>query len=89
MYYDHGTFGTCHNSGFRGPFDTLTSALDVILRALSLETSFRVNNLPNNTVLEFENRLQMEWKGRGGPGAAAPGRGVWGCVASKTTNKID
>ena len=48
--------GTCHNSGSRSPFDTLTSALGMIFQAPSITDGFRARFLPNNAVLDTEKR---------------------------------
>ena len=49
--------GTCHNSGSRSPFYTLTSALDIIFQAASIEHGFRASFLSNNTVLDIKKPL--------------------------------
>ena len=52
MYHDHVTFGICDNSGSRSPFDTLTSALDMICQAASIERGLKGSTLPKNMMFE-------------------------------------
>ena len=52
MYYDHRIFEMFHSSGSRRPFDILTSTLDVIFRAQSIEYGFRANTLQKISVID-------------------------------------
>jgi len=49
---------TCHNSGSRRPFDTLTSALDRKFQTTSFEHSFRARFRQNKAVLDPNNDLR-------------------------------
>ena len=60
---------TCHISGSRRPFDTLTSALDRKFRDTSIEHGFTPNFIPNKTVFKTKNgfpdpekKLKFEWE---------------------------
>ena len=74
--------GTCHNSGSRSPFDTLSSALDVIFQIASIEHGFRATTLPNNTVLKQKLIQRQSQKVAGVRGRQPPGksRGGWGAA---------
>ena len=73
---------TCHNSGSRSPFDTLSSALDVIFQIASIEHGFRATTLQNNIVLKQKLIQRQSQKVAGVQGRQPPGksRGVWGAA---------
>ena len=72
---------TCHNSGSRNPFDTLSSTLDVIFQIAAIEHGFRGTTLPNKPVLKQKLLERQSQKVAGSGGGSPQGnRGIWGLI---------
>ena len=83
---------TCHNSGPRSPFHTLTSALDMIFQAAPVEHAFRATALPNKPVLDKkqirDGAKRSRGSGCGSPWEKAQGLGGGTPPNGPTTRKI-